>query len=561
MYNVTIDYLTALEHHNLQRVYGNLVLSNGTSIALNDNNIIGNPSIETQIVDDSEVFNISCLYIGTLDMTLKIDVGELDLIGAEITLYTRILFDDGETWSSPVPMGVFDVADAQRQSEYVMKITGYDHMARLNVPLPDNSYGELKTLSTIIIDIMEYADIIFAQTWREISELNPYVDITVFEYAETCWKQVQYIAQILGCYVIANRSGEIEFRPYTNNSAVYPVPVITISADERHSAKISQYKFGVRCFGYTDKFGHTQLSSQRERETYSIIYIPQENNIIKDRNSSWELYYSRFLNWLYTEFAFIEWNPGTINYYGNPALDVGDMVALTGGINGNRTTNFLICHNTWQFRGPQTLISGGAPRSGNTVSSSGGGGGNVYTNTVMNITKEIVLASFTGYLGELFGNIPRTAAQCRFSAKEETAAFITCTMTFTGSASAQIVRNGVPMDIEPLGTGTISFTIPYMAGGGVHDISILMSGNGELTAVQGAVWGQNIIAQELVYSDWEYEIENDTATITGYSGDDTSLIVPANLGGKPVVKIGEGALAENSDIITVYIPDGIEIIE
>ena len=37
-----------------------------------------------------------------------------------------------------------------------------------------------------------------------------------------------------------------------------------------------------------------------------------------------QIYYNYYLRWLGIEFAYLEWNPGSIEYYGNPALDVGD---------------------------------------------------------------------------------------------------------------------------------------------------------------------------------------------------------------------------------------------
>ena len=53
--------------------------------------------------------------------------------------------------------------------------------------------------------------------------------------------------------------------------------------------------------------------------------IPQENNFIHDRSGdNYQIYYNYYLRWLGIEFAYLEWNPGSIEYYGNPALDVGD---------------------------------------------------------------------------------------------------------------------------------------------------------------------------------------------------------------------------------------------
>jgi hypothetical protein len=41
--------------------------------------------------------------------------------------------------------------------------------------------------------------------------------------------------------------------------------------------------------------------------------------------------------------------------------------------------------------------------------------------------------------------------------------------------------------------------------------------------------------------DWTYSVTDNQATITGYSGDDTEVVIPAELGGMAVVKVGDFA--------------------
>lgn len=566
MYSVSQQFKDALEASAKQHIFGSITLINGNTISLNTNgneNILGTPVISTQIVSDADVFNVGELYIGDLEIEVKLSVSEVELEAAEIELYVTI---DGAV--DEVPMGIWDINEAKKQPSGAIKITAYDRIAKLTAPIPASDGAGMIRFADVLAYIEELSGIEFAQSVADLQVLCPDVYLSggypfSTSYAPTCWLEVQYIAQYLGCYVIANRDGEIEFRRFALQS------VKTITADRRFNIDLSCGMYYVKGFGYTDKYGKTVTKTHGGvGTTSSMIYLPQENPFVWDYEdeTAADREYGEILERLADLFKMSvemvsSWYSGTVDFYGDPTLDAGDMVALTGGINGIHTAYFLICHNTWQFRGPQTLISGGAPRAGSTVSASGGGSGNIYNSTVMNITKNIILAKFTGFTGQLVSDIPKTAARCRFSAKEQTAAFITCTMTFTGSASAQILRNNIPMDIEPTGTGTLSFTLPFTADGGVHDIRIRLSGNGELTAVQGAVWGQNITAQDLTYTEWEYEIEDDSVVITGYSGTDTVIEIPPELGGKQVVKIADGTFTENDDIIAVYIPDGIETIE
>lgn len=59
-------------------------------------------------------------------------------------------------------------------------------------------------------------------------------------------------------------------------------------------------------------------------------------------------------------------------------------------------------------------------------------------------------------------------------------------------------------------------------------------------------------------SDYTYTItKNNTVTITGYTGSDTALTVPATLDGSPVTEIAADAFAEQTKLTSVTLPDGL----
>lgn len=60
-------------------------------------------------------------------------------------------------------------------------------------------------------------------------------------------------------------------------------------------------------------------------------------------------------------------------------------------------------------------------------------------------------------------------------------------------------------------------------------------------------------------SDYTYTItKNNTVTITGYTGSDTALTVPAKLDGSPVTEIAADAFAEQTNLTSVTLPDGLK---
>ena len=62
------------------------------------------------------------------------------------------------------------------------------------------------------------------------------------------------------------------------------------------------------------------------------------------------------------------------------------------------------------------------------------------------------------------------------------------------------------------------------------------------------------------FGDWTYTINEDEATITGYSGLDVNVTIPYELGDCTVTCIGDGAFENNSYVKNITIPDGVTTI-
>ena len=98
----------------------------------------------------------------------------------------------------------------------------------------------------------------FAQNIEEIQKVaGDSVDVIngvwATHFLDTCWGEVKAIAQFLGCFVFANREGKIEFRKFGTHS------ILTIPAEKRFSAKISDYQYSVKGISYTDSYGKSPI--------------------------------------------------------------------------------------------------------------------------------------------------------------------------------------------------------------------------------------------------------------------------------------------------------------
>ena len=70
----------------------------------------------------------------------------------------------------------------------------------------------------------------------------------------------------------------------------------------------------------------------------------------------------------------------------------------------------------------------------------------------------------------------------------------------------------------------------------------------------------NIICAIQESNGFAYTVTGDEATITGYTGSARSLVIPSELGGKPVTAIADKAFEGYKNIVNIYIPKTIKAI-
>lgn len=591
--NPTIEtaYRTALAAGNRQSVSCLIYARGGLQ---SDYEIVDSPSIDIRCVEDEDIFNVAEMYVGELNIRIQNeDIRATSLIGGIIEFYVSIETDeyvvDGETYYGVgVPCGVWDIADAKRDSEHFISIKANDRMAKLSTPMGKDDFVGVVTVESVMNRIKtvlgaQSLDEIFAQTPSQITSMFISDPASVgfdqcSHYEPTCWDEVRLIAQMIGGFAYADREGKIRFRAFSDLSAT---PVLTIPADKRFRADLQEGQFAVKAVTYTDDKDklYTSSTSITDTDTTSVVCIDYNKYIRPptfDSPEERDNYYISIADNILGKISHIRTVPGTVDFYGDVTLDLGDMVLLANTDNkgiGGTDAKFLITGIYWQFNGAQTITSAGAPSQGAYVSSSGssgshstpipGGGSSVATANINTV-------GLKGYIGALFPTA-RTVARTRFSNVTRVNAFLECSLTILGTDSTNIKASVYVDDelqtIAPQSSAvkgrytTISFTLDMSLSSGNHTVRVTALGVSELTKVSGCVWGQNINAQPLLYSDeYTYTIANNKAACTGYTGEDTTIEIPEVLGGADTDVIAKPAFSEDG-FICAYIPEGVTTIE
>lgn len=560
MYDVSDEFIKALESGKTQHIQGRIRLKYGETIYLDDKNLVGEVSYSRQCTTNENEFGIGQLYAGTAEITVKSEkIGSLKLLAGRLSLSWRV---DGFDW---IPLGEWTITKPERTSENLISITATDCIGRLNTAINDDFVGVV-TIEARMKKVTELTGVEFAQTADEIKKLIGYGS-TVFgsSFCSTCRAEVAAIAEFMGGFAYADREDRIKFRKIGTS------PVLKIPAGLRHSIKLSEYTFGIRGVAYRDEYGHMGVQEiEGENVDNPTVAVITENPYIWDIRSTDQeqinRQYRSFLKYTAENLKIPDWTPGEIEYYGNPALEPGDFVEISGGINNNESTLFLITAEHWQFRGIHTLISAGAAE--NTTSGTSAAVGSQQISAKINITKSITAIDLEN-TGETSGII----AEVSFSVREQTIIFADITLNLKGLTDSEIKVNllidGIEQpaffisEITESKLLTAHFSTYKIIENGIHTAELKLSENCEILGISAYLWGQGItevLPEPTFASDYRYSISDGAVTIEKYTGSAENIAIPQKIEGLPVKVIASGAFS-GTEVEAVKIPDGVEIIE
>lgn len=575
MYEVSQAYLSAIDNERMQHIRGIIKFASSDTLSIPDEEngiyIEGSPRIETRCVEDEDVFMFGQMYIGTCELTIRLPEASAEMFtGAEISLDFGVDIDgsDEPEW---VPLGVWDIASADRGAAAKWAIRGLDRLNRLRGNFGIDTVGRCFLEYSMRI-ITERTGVEFAQTAAQIATLAGVYPENFFGiyYPQTYWDEVQMIAQVIGGFAFVNRSGCIEFRKFGRT------PVRTVHADHRYNIRLAERPYSVDAVRYTDQYGQSAETKTQSGGVATLAF--SVNRFISTSSDDYIVWYQTYLARIANSLDGLEWYAGEVDYYGDPALDLGDMLALEAGAVGETSVNCLITGLSWTFRGQQVITSAGLPDinelssgSGTTSGSSSGAGGVVQINQITQTLtlRSVVLDTFAP---ELTGD-SETIARGGFAVKDAIDGWVNIGVVLLPTADSTgkltVLLDEIAQIYQPIYTlkngeyMSISCNVPISPDGGKHAVRIVASGYAQIVDITASVWGQDIKAHPMDYTftdDYTYTIADNKATVTGYIGQSVALEVPDVFEGAKTTVIGITAFTA-SNIESIKIPEGVTEIQ
>lgn len=574
MYSVTQAYLNAIDNNAVQHIRGVITFASGDTLSIPDEAngiyIEGDPHTETRCVESEDTFMFGQLYIGSVELIIRLPGASQSMFtGAELSLDfgVEVAGSEEPEW---VPLGVWDIASAERGAADKWDIRGLDRLNRLRGDFNIDTVGRCYLEYSMRI-ITERTGVEFAQTAAQIAALAGVYPENFYGiyYPQTYWDEVQMIAQVVGGFAFVNRSGEIEFRKFGST------PVLTIHGDRRHNIRLAERPYSVAGIRYTDRYGKT---SEVSAESGVATLAFSANRFISDTSDNYPEWYQSYLTNILSGLG-QSWYSGEVDYYGDPALDLGDMIALEAGVVGETPVNFLITGISWTFRGQQVLTSAGLPDI-NTLtsdgsysggSSSGSSGGVVEINQITQTMtlQNVFLDTFTP---ELTGS-RETIARGGFAVKDAVEGWVNIGIVLLPTADSTgkltVLLDEIAQVYQPVYTlkngeyTSVHCDVPISPDAGKHTVRIVASGSAQITDITATVWGQDIKAHPADYTfsdDYTYTIADGKATVTGYHGESLAPEIPDVFEGAKTTAIG-GTAFTGSEITSVKIPEGVEEIQ
>jgi hypothetical protein len=349
MYPSSSAYKTAIAAAaRTTRITGVLTLAGGSTVNLTNADIVqGTLTLSEQCVS-GDALEIGNVYAAELNVGLVTPASSpWSLSGAKLALSFGIDVSGVPTWED-IPLGVFWVTEIERKANY-SAVKALDGMILLDVPLGATNVTA-KTPEQLIANACATAGVTLATTHTAFETYpNKAMVLTLPANSSvvTCRDLIMWSCQVNATFARMNRAGQLEVLPLHSTS------VRTITTTERY-APTSVSDFTVQVTGVQEQV----LDVLHATGTATNRMVLDGNPLLESQTSA---AIDTALAAILADITQAVYTPFDIDFIGDPSLQAGDYVTLSG--TGSLAANpvGLVTHSFWRYRESHALTSAGMP--------------------------------------------------------------------------------------------------------------------------------------------------------------------------------------------------------
>jgi len=316
MYPVSEAYKNAIAQNERNvKIAGTITLKNGTVINISDEDIVqGSLYVSEQCVSGEDI-EIGNVYASELGLSLNSPPeNPYALDGARIVLNFGIETSD-DVWEY-VPLGYFYVTEIERKTNAVA-LKALDGMilfdTDLSGVLTTGTPYEMISSCCTKVGITLATD---SATFSTFANGNMTFTFPADSKVQTCRDLIMWLCQLTGTFARMNRLGQLEIVP-----AKLGASVKTIDKQQRFTSDVSDSY--VKITKVAMKVGDVEYS----QGTDGMTMVLEENPLLVGKS---ETEINTVLNNILNQVTTAEYIPYSVNFAGDPALQAGDYINLTG---------------------------------------------------------------------------------------------------------------------------------------------------------------------------------------------------------------------------------------
>jgi len=326
MYSVSNAYLTAIgKNARAQKLVGTV---NGTSFD-GDDVIKGSFQIRNQFCPATEII-LGGVYVGELNLTFsEAFASSMNIRGSWkgkiITASIGVELADASFEYIPINGGSY-IIESAKWTDAGIQIVAYDNMSLFDISLPATTIG-----GGSLYDVLSFActacGVTLGLSQAECSAL-PNGTETFYAYPEnamvTYRDMISELAEACCCFATINRSGELILKALPDFNSI----TLAIPHNLRYSTTFSDFVSYYRIIEVTSPSDGTVTSYINHN--FRGLRLEIGNNPYLE--TGLEVTYTRMRQAIVDKLGTFFSVPFSTTLLPNPALDLGDLIAFTGGI-------------------------------------------------------------------------------------------------------------------------------------------------------------------------------------------------------------------------------------